>query len=161
MAARRLMRQFKPLAVVGFGGYPTVPPLLAAAQANIPTILHEQNAVMGRANRFLSARASAIATGFPDLTLFDARLRDKLTHVGNPMRPMVIEAAKLPAPVLARLNAAAVKSITQPDTRAKMEANGAIVVAGTAESFAEALRSGLDSTRKYVEQIKARGVKFE
>lgn len=69
--------------------------------------------------------------------------------------------AKLPAPVLARLNAAAVKSITQPDTRAKMEANGAIVVAGTAESFAEALRSGLDSTRKYVEQIKARGVKFE
>ena len=98
MAARRLMRQVKPLAVVGFGGYPTVPPLLAAAQANIPTILHEQNAVMGRANRFLSARATAIATGFPDLTLFDARLRDKLTHVGNPLRPMVIEAAKLSAP---------------------------------------------------------------
>ena len=56
------------------------------------------NAVMGRANRFLAARATAIATGFPDLTLFDARLRDKLTHVGNPLRPMVIEAAKLSAP---------------------------------------------------------------
>ena len=92
------MRRARPLAVVGFGGYPTVPPMLAAAQYNIPTILHEQNAVMGRANRFLSARASAIATGFPDLTSFDLRLRDKLTHVGNPLRPMVIEAAGLPTP---------------------------------------------------------------
>lgn len=98
LAARKLLRAHPPLAVVGFGGYPTVPPMLAAAQFNIPAILHEQNSVMGRANRFLSARATAIATGFADLTLFDARLRDKITHVGNPLRPMVIEAAGLPAP---------------------------------------------------------------
>ena len=98
MQARRLVRKIQPLAVVGFGGYPTVPLLLAAAQCNIPVILHEQNAVMGRANRFLSARANAIATGFPDLTGFDARIQSKLTHVGNPLRPMVLEAAALHSP---------------------------------------------------------------
>ena len=69
--------------------------------------------------------------------------------------------AKMPAPVLARLNAAAVKAITAPDTRAKLEANGAIIVAGTPESFAAELKSGLEGTRKYVEAIKARGIKFE
>ena len=52
--------------MVGFGGYPTVPPLLAASLLRIPTVLHEQNAVMGRANRFLSSRVSLIACGFPD-----------------------------------------------------------------------------------------------
>ena len=52
--------------MVGFGGYPTVPPLVAASLLRVPSVLHEQNAVMGRANRFLAA-ASLIATGFPDL----------------------------------------------------------------------------------------------
>lgn len=69
--------------------------------------------------------------------------------------------AKMPAPVLARLNSAAVKAITAPDTRAKMEANGAVIVAGTPESFAADLKAGLEGTRKYVEAIKARGIKFE
>lgn len=50
-----LMRRVKPSAVVGFGGYPSVPPVLAASLQNIPTVLHEQNAVMGRANRFWQA----------------------------------------------------------------------------------------------------------
>ncbi len=97
-SARGLLRKINPLAVVGFGGYPTVPPLLAAAQLKFPSVLHEQNAVMGRANRFLSANATAIATGFADVSGFDARIRSKLTHVGNPLRPMVIEAAGLPTP---------------------------------------------------------------
>jgi len=69
--------------------------------------------------------------------------------------------AKMPAAVVARLNSAAVKSITAPDTRAKLEANGAIIVAGTPESFAAELKAGLDGTRKYVYAITARGVKFE
>ena len=60
------IRKIAPLAVIGFGGYPTVPPLLAAAQLRLPTLLHEQNAVMGRANRFLASRVRIIATGFPD-----------------------------------------------------------------------------------------------
>ena len=51
--------------MVGFGGYPTVPPLLAARLFGVPGIIHEANAVLGRANRFLSRRASAIATSFP------------------------------------------------------------------------------------------------
>ncbi len=48
----------KPAAVVGFGGYPTLPPLLAAALRGIPTVIHEQNAVMGRANRLLAPRVT-------------------------------------------------------------------------------------------------------
>ncbi len=97
-AARGLLRKINPLCVVGFGGYPTVPPLLAAAQLKIPSLLHEQNAVMGRANRFLSANATAIATGFPDIAGLDPRIAAKTRHVGNPLRPMVLEAAELPAP---------------------------------------------------------------
>ena len=51
-------RPLRPAAVVGFGGYPTVPPLLAATLRRIPTIIHEQNAVMGRANRLLAPRVT-------------------------------------------------------------------------------------------------------
>ena len=69
--------------------------------------------------------------------------------------------AKLPAPVLARLHSAAVKSILAPEAKSKLESSGAIVVAGTPEAFATELKAGLDGTRKYVEAIKARGVKFE
>jgi UDP-N-acetylglucosamine--N-acetylmuramyl-(pentapeptide) pyrophosphoryl-undecaprenol N-acetylglucosamine transferase len=86
----------KPAVVVGFGGYPSVPPLLAATLRNIPTIIHEQNAVMGRANRFLAPRVTAIATGFAGVTDSDARLAAKTTHVGNPVRPAVIDAAATP-----------------------------------------------------------------
>ncbi len=58
--------------MVGFGGYPTVPPLLAATMRGIPTVLHEQNGVMGRANRLLAPRVTAIATGFRTLKNVDA-----------------------------------------------------------------------------------------
>ncbi|MGC2085094.1 MAG: glycosyltransferase, partial [Bradyrhizobium sp.] len=54
LAAFNLMRRLKPAAVVGFGGYPTVPPLLAARLAGVPGIIHDANAVLGRANRLLS-----------------------------------------------------------------------------------------------------------
>ena len=60
-----LLGRIRPAVVVGFGGYPTVPPLLAASLRGIPTVLHEQNGVMGRANRLLAPRVTAIATGFP------------------------------------------------------------------------------------------------
>ena len=87
------IRKIAPLAVIGFGGYPTVPPLLAASLLGLPTLLHEQNAVMGRANRFLAARVSIVATGFPDLKGAPAALRAKTRYTGNPVRPAVIEAA--------------------------------------------------------------------
>jgi UDP-N-acetylglucosamine--N-acetylmuramyl-(pentapeptide) pyrophosphoryl-undecaprenol N-acetylglucosamine transferase len=82
--------------VVGFGGYPTVPPLLAAALRGIPTVLHEQNGVMGRANRLLAARVTAIATGFPTLAKLDPRLQGKIAFTGNPVRREVIAAAATP-----------------------------------------------------------------
>ena len=86
----------RPAVVVGFGGYPTVPPLLAAALRGIPTVLHEQNGVMGRANRLLAARVTAIATGFPTLAKLDPRLQGKITFTGNPVRREVIAAAATP-----------------------------------------------------------------
>ena len=97
-SARGLLKRNDPLCVVGFGGYPTVPPVLAATFAGIPTILHEQNAVMGRANRFMAARVTQIATGFAQLGGVPDNIKAKAEHTGNPIRPTVIEAARLPYP---------------------------------------------------------------
>jgi UDP-N-acetylglucosamine--N-acetylmuramyl-(pentapeptide) pyrophosphoryl-undecaprenol N-acetylglucosamine transferase len=92
------IRKVAPLAVIGFGGYPTVPPLLAASLLRLPTLLHEQNAVMGRANRFLAARVKIVATGFPGLKGAPDSVRAKTRYTGNPVRPAVIEAAAVPYP---------------------------------------------------------------
>ena len=91
--ALNLMRRLKPAAVVGFGGYPTVPPLLAARLFGVPTLLHEANAVLGRANRLLSGRVSAIATSLPGVLDRDPALAAKTTTVGTPMRPAILAAA--------------------------------------------------------------------
>lgn len=91
-AARRLVARLKPKAVVGFGGYPTVPPLLAATGLGIPSIIHEQNAVMGRANKALAARVQAIAGGFLPET--GGRHAAKTVTTGNPVRPAVLSAAE-------------------------------------------------------------------
>jgi UDP-N-acetylglucosamine--N-acetylmuramyl-(pentapeptide) pyrophosphoryl-undecaprenol N-acetylglucosamine transferase len=93
MQSWRLIGQIKPAAVVGFGGYPTLPPLIAATLRKIPMVIHEQNAVMGRANRLLAGRATAIATGFAGVLANDASLAAKATRTGNPVRPAVIAAA--------------------------------------------------------------------
>jgi UDP-N-acetylglucosamine--N-acetylmuramyl-(pentapeptide) pyrophosphoryl-undecaprenol N-acetylglucosamine transferase len=88
-----MLGRVRPAVVIGFGGYPTVPPLWAATLRGIPTVLHEQNGVMGRANRLLAPRVTAIATGFRTLAKLDPRWQDKLTFTGNPVRREVIEAA--------------------------------------------------------------------
>src|SRR6202048_2774550 len=88
-----LMRRLRPKAVVGFGGYPTLPPLLAARLFGVPGIIHEANAVLGRANRFLSSRVSAIATSLPGALDRDPALASKTTAVGTPMRPAILAAA--------------------------------------------------------------------
>ncbi len=98
LRAYRLFRRIEPAAVVGFGGYPTIPPVLAASLRGIPSLIHEQNGVPGRANRLLASRATAIATGFPGLFGHDPRLAAKTTHTGNPVRPAVVEAANTPYP---------------------------------------------------------------
>lgn len=100
--ARKIIRVLKPSAVIGFGGYPTLPPMFAATQLGVPTVIHDQNAVMGRANRQLSGRVTAIATSFPGVLDGDPALAKKASFTGNPVRPMVIEAAASPydAPVV-------------------------------------------------------------
>jgi UDP-N-acetylglucosamine--N-acetylmuramyl-(pentapeptide) pyrophosphoryl-undecaprenol N-acetylglucosamine transferase len=87
--ARRLLRRLMPAAVAGFGGYPSVPTMLASAQLGIPTLIHEQNAVFGRANRLLAPRARRIATGFPETTGLRSADRDRAIHTGNPVRPAI------------------------------------------------------------------------
>jgi UDP-N-acetylglucosamine--N-acetylmuramyl-(pentapeptide) pyrophosphoryl-undecaprenol N-acetylglucosamine transferase len=93
-----ILQRLKPAIVVGFGGYPTLPPLFAATRRNIPTLIHEQNAVMGRANRALAARVTAIAGGF--MAEGEGNAADKMVVTGNPVRPAVIEAAKSAYPSL-------------------------------------------------------------
>ena len=95
LAARQTIKELKPDIVVGFGGYPTVPPMLAARTMGVPSCLHEQNGVLGRANRFLAKGASAIAASFP-IVKGGEGLEAKVTLTGNPVRPMVEEAAKQP-----------------------------------------------------------------
>jgi UDP-N-acetylglucosamine--N-acetylmuramyl-(pentapeptide) pyrophosphoryl-undecaprenol N-acetylglucosamine transferase len=87
-----VIRDIKPKAVIGFGGYPTLPPLYAATRRGVPTLIHEQNAVMGRANKALAARVSAVAGGFLS---GDGRHADKIVVTGNPVRPAVIAAAEV------------------------------------------------------------------
>jgi UDP-N-acetylglucosamine--N-acetylmuramyl-(pentapeptide) pyrophosphoryl-undecaprenol N-acetylglucosamine transferase len=96
LKAWRLIGRIRPAVVVGFGGYPTVPPLLAASWRGVPTVLHEQNGVMGRANRMLASRVTRIATGFRALKNVDAKVQGKMAFTGNPIRPAVLEAAKTP-----------------------------------------------------------------
>src|SRR3954454_7144975 len=91
-----LMRRLKPKAVVGFGGYPTLPPLLAARLCKIPAVIHDSNAVLGRANRFLAGGADAIATSLPGVLAKDAALAAKTQNTGTPMRPAIVAAAALP-----------------------------------------------------------------
>lgn len=96
LRARGLLSRLKPDVVVGFGGYPTVPPILAAAMGGFRTVVHEQNAVIGRANRFLSSRVGVIATGFAEVGGLNDVTRSKCVHVGNPVRPAVTYAAGTP-----------------------------------------------------------------
>ncbi|CAM2942161.1 UDP-N-acetylglucosamine--N-acetylmuramyl-(pentapeptide) pyrophosphoryl-undecaprenol N-acetylglucosamine transferase [Methylobacterium mesophilicum] len=96
--AAREIRRINPAAIVGFGGYPTVPPVLAGQILRVPTVLHEQNAVMGRANAFLARGARTIATGFKEVRGVPDKARAPRIHTGNPLRPAVIEAAKIPYP---------------------------------------------------------------
>ncbi len=90
-AAYALLGRVKPGAVIGFGGYPTFPPLVAAKLRGIPTAIHEANAVLGRANRMLASRVTRIATSFEQTALLPAGLGDRVRFTGNPVRDMVID----------------------------------------------------------------------
>jgi UDP-N-acetylglucosamine--N-acetylmuramyl-(pentapeptide) pyrophosphoryl-undecaprenol N-acetylglucosamine transferase len=87
--ARWLLSRIRPAVVIGFGGYPTVPTVLAAAQGGVPIVLHEQNAVMGRANRSLAPRAGRLALTFAETREVRDADRARVTVTGNPVRPAV------------------------------------------------------------------------
>jgi UDP-N-acetylglucosamine--N-acetylmuramyl-(pentapeptide) pyrophosphoryl-undecaprenol N-acetylglucosamine transferase len=84
-----LLRRLKPAVVVGFGGYASVPTVLAAHRLGLPIVLHEQNAVLGRANRLVARLARRIATGFSDVEGLAGADRAKLAVTGNPVRPEI------------------------------------------------------------------------
>lgn len=98
--ARRLMSRLKPAAVVGFGGYPSVPTVLLAQRAGVPTILHEQNAVLGRANRLAAPGSVRIATSFASVSAVKPADASKLVFTGNPVRPNVTAVRDMPYPAL-------------------------------------------------------------
>ena len=91
--ARKIFETTNPLAVVGFGGYPSLPPMLAGHKLGIATLLHEQNAVMGRANKLLARWADKIASSFPKIVNLDPQLADKTVMTGNPVRDLVLKSA--------------------------------------------------------------------
>ena len=94
--AKSLLRRLQPRAVIGFGGYASVPGVLAAQRLGLPTLLHEQNAVMGRANRLLAKRAKAIALSFPKTLNLPAGCAARSRRTGNPVRPAVAALASQP-----------------------------------------------------------------
>lgn len=88
-----LLGRMKPSAVVGFGGYPSIPPMIAAILRRAPRVIHEQNGVMGRANRALASRMSAVAVTVPNPVGIPARAAARQTLVGNPVRSEVVKHA--------------------------------------------------------------------
>ena len=96
--ALQLFDSFAPSAVIGFGGYPSLPTLLAARTARIPALVHEQNAVLGRVNRLLARRVDVIATAYPEVARLQPRLLGKTELVGNPVRADVAALRDQPYP---------------------------------------------------------------
>ena len=94
--ARAVYREIGPNVVVGFGGYPSAPALVGAIFDRRPTVIHEQNAVMGRANRFLASHVTQVACAFPTLLKAPPKVAGSAIVVGNPVRPPIRALADLP-----------------------------------------------------------------
>lgn len=98
--ALRLYKELRPSAVIGFGGYPALPAILAAFRAGVPTVIHEQNAVLGRVNRFVAGRVGAIATSYDEVERMKPRWARKTHLIGNPVREAVLALRERPYPIL-------------------------------------------------------------
>jgi UDP-N-acetylglucosamine--N-acetylmuramyl-(pentapeptide) pyrophosphoryl-undecaprenol N-acetylglucosamine transferase len=101
LQSKSLLRQLRPECVVGFGGYPSAPALMAASRMGLATVIHEQNAVLGRANRLLARRVDAIAVAHDQVSGVADEDRGKLVKTGNPVRAAVaaLRDDPYPAPV--------------------------------------------------------------
>jgi UDP-N-acetylglucosamine--N-acetylmuramyl-(pentapeptide) pyrophosphoryl-undecaprenol N-acetylglucosamine transferase len=89
--SKQLYATFAPSAVIGFGGYPAFPALLGAFAVDIPTLVHEQNAVLGRVNRLVARWVNAIVTAYPDVKRLAKRDESKVHMLGNPVREEVFK----------------------------------------------------------------------
>jgi UDP-N-acetylglucosamine--N-acetylmuramyl-(pentapeptide) pyrophosphoryl-undecaprenol N-acetylglucosamine transferase len=98
--ALRLYKELHPSCVIGFGGYPALPALLAAFRAGIPTIVHEQNAVLGRVNRYVEGKVDAIATSYEAVERMKDGWKGKTHLVGNPVREAILDLRMRPYPLI-------------------------------------------------------------
>ncbi len=92
--ARFLLGRLAPAGAVGFGGYPSLPTMFGASGMGVPTVIHEQNAVLGQVNRLMAGRVSAIATSFA--TTQRVKQPTRVTHTGNPVRPAIAALSEAP-----------------------------------------------------------------
>ena len=98
--ARRIIHRVKPIAVVGFGGYPSLPTMFAAILSGQRTIIHEQNSVLGRVNRLIAAHVTQIATTYQDTQKMPPKARARVTLTGNPVRAAVCALTHIAYPTL-------------------------------------------------------------
>ena len=103
--AHRAMQARRPAVVVGFGGYPALPALLAAISLRIPVVIHEQNAVLGRVNRLLARFTTLIATSFRNTQRLKAGLLKRTVLTGNPVRQDILALRDLPYPEFSETSA--------------------------------------------------------
>lgn len=96
--SRKLIKKLKPAAAVGFGGYPSAPPMYAAQRLGVPTILHEQNAILGLAHRLLASGAKVIALSHKDTKRMKPGWSKKSKLTGNPVRSDIMQLRHLPFP---------------------------------------------------------------
>lgn len=102
LQTHHLLARIDPICVVGFGGYASLPTVLAGVHAKRRIVLHEQNAVLGRANRMLAAKAHVIATSFPHVEGLRESDQDKTVLVGNPVRTAIAAIGRRPYSVADR-----------------------------------------------------------
>lgn len=98
LQAFSLLGKLRPAIVVGFGGYPSVPGVFAAQMRKIPTVIHEQNAIIGRANALLAPKAQRIALSLPEMQGLDAAEKSRSVVTGNPVRPEISALYSQPYP---------------------------------------------------------------
>lgn len=96
IGARTALKRMSPAAVVGFGGYPALPTMIAATRLHLATVIHEQNAVLGRVNRLLVRRVSRIALSMPQTRAVSPADAARAVVVGNPVRPAILGVRDMP-----------------------------------------------------------------
>lgn len=100
LQGQKLIKRIKPDVVIGFGGYPSFPAVMAASKKNIPTIIHEQNAVLGKANAYLAPKVSRIAVAWPEIVNMRDQDSARTVVTGNPVRPDIATLYNKPYPTL-------------------------------------------------------------